>query len=128
MKRLPHRRKGYGLFLVIMALALVGIAMILMTDISGTMSFQTQQAKVTADSDNLQAGALDWAAHNAATLKQSIGKAVALDCASLEISGAAASVTPVETVGKQLRIRIETCCNQGKHTIRKHTQHLIDLP
>ena len=38
------------------------------------------------------------------------------------------SAAELNRIGKQLRVRIETCCNQGRNTVRKHTEHLVDLP
>lgn len=120
------RRKGYGLFLVIMALAFLGIAMILAANISNTMAFQSNQARLAADGDNLQASALAWAQAHADELKAQLGKPHSLDCAGLRASGGSATVTPVDLAGDKLRVRIETSCTLGRPPSRRSTLHVLD--
>ena len=118
-------RSGFGMILVMMGIGLVGLAMILMTSMSETLVFQARQARLDSDSDNLQASALAWADCNRSRLKPSPAQPVSLDCASLKISGAQASVAAVETAGNRLRVRITTVCGQGKYTLKRNLTYLL---
>ncbi len=128
MNMRAQHRNGFGIILVLMALSMVALAMVLLASMSQTLVFQARQARLESDSDNLQASALAWADRNRSRLTQSPGVPISLDCASLEISGAQASVAAIETVGSRLRVRVSTLCGRGKYTLRKNCVYPLAPP
>jgi hypothetical protein len=118
-------RNGFGLILVMIGISMVAFAMILLTSISQTIVFQARQARLESDSNNLQASALAWAQCNRSRLEQSPGQPVSLDCASLKIPGAQATVAAVGPVGNVHTVRISTFCGQAKYVLRKNCVYLL---
>lgn len=60
-----NNNKGYAFILLIFFIGIIGLEMVILTGISGSMAFQTDRAYLKACEDNLIASGLSWADINA---------------------------------------------------------------
>lgn len=87
------RNKGFVLFLVIAAIALVGVIMVVLTAGADTMVFQSDTAYLGAIERNLTASGLAWARLNARDVSpQAANRTVSLDVANMGVRGSSLTV------------------------------------
>jgi hypothetical protein len=88
-RRRAHDRRGFGLILVLIILAISGGALAMMAAQSGAMTHQTRRMTEDAWRQDLQASARAWAAlHPATDLAPGQVRWVELDASSLGLPGA----------------------------------------
>jgi hypothetical protein len=124
-----NRRRGAILTLVIVALGLMAVVMLVLTEGANTMLFQADAAYCRAVERNLTASALAWGQSQAAR-----GDAVAakeplvLDCDGFGDRRASLTVQFVRVGKDDAGIRIATSCSKGRHTLTESTDYAISRP
>ena len=113
------RRKGFGLMVVVMALTLVAIAMVVLTDGTVTMVRQSRRMLYEANRRNLEASALALVRREAAAAQD--GKLPLaernLDVSRLAIPSAGLGVEVLASGEGKTRVRITTTCLRGRNKI-----------
>jgi hypothetical protein len=126
MKRL--RQNGFVLILVIIAIAVIGIAMFVLTNIASTMQFQSHTVYLQACERNLLASGLAWAKENIQNESREIfDKVVELDVGKMDIRGSALDVTIGAPADSATEIEVNTSCSRGRQTLRGSAKYRIEL-
>jgi len=122
------KTEGFILVLVIVALSLVGVVMLVLTEGANTMLFHADRAYLEAVERNLTASGLAWARQRAAQ-----GDAVPLsaptqlDVSRLQGGQAALTVSFTRLDSAAASVRIETRCVKGRHAFKTSDEHVVDL-
>jgi preprotein translocase subunit SecF len=125
MKRL--RENGFVLLLVIIAIAVIGIAMFVLTNISSTMQFQSHTVYLQACERNLLASGLAWAKQNIQNESREIfDKVVELDVGKMDIRGSALDVTIGTAADSATEVEVNTSCSRGRQTLRGSGKYRIE--
>ena len=119
------REDGFALVLVVMAIALVGLEMFVLTGGSNTMLFQSNTAYLQACERNLVASGLAWAKRNIEDERSSAGT-VDLNVAAMNVRGATLSVTIGTPRDKEADVQINTSCSRGRLTLRHNDKYRIE--
>lgn len=110
-----HRRRGVGILLLVIVIALVGVALLMLTNAASHMTYQSRQVQADAYLVNIHESTVTWARQNPARLAAlAPGKSLTLDMASLGIADATATVELVKRDGNDSRIRITSVCTVNK--------------
>jgi len=122
------RRDGFVLVFVIVAIAVIGIQMVVLGDIVNTMQFQSQNAYLKACERNLLASGLVWAKENARKKSGDIfNKTIQLDMSKLNIRDSALDVTINIVSDEEAEVRIDTSCSRSRQTLKKTGKYRIEL-
>jgi type II secretory pathway pseudopilin PulG len=122
------KQNGFVLILVIVAIAVVGVQMSVLTDIANTMQFQSQNAYLKACERNLLASGLVWAKENARKKSSEIfDKTIRLDVSKLNIRDSALDVTINIASDEEAEVRIDTSCSRSRQTLRETAKYRIEL-
>lgn len=105
-------RNGYAIILAVVAIALVGAAVLVLVDTSDTLMFDSKLSYLHACQRNLCASGLAWVRQNPEKLGVS---SVRLDVEQLGVAGGTLMV-----VGKVsgAKVQINTQCGQGKMKLK----------
>lgn len=115
MKRL--RNRGFVLLFVIVAIALVGVIMIVLTTGSDTMMFQSDMAYLRAIERNLTASGAAWARQNVrGKSPETFNRTIILDLANMNIRGSSLTVGVGAPMDNQVEVQINTSCTRGRRT------------
>lgn len=126
MKRL--RNRGFVLLFVIVAIALVGVIMIVLTTGSDTMMFQSDMAYLRAIERNLTASGLAWARLNVLDKSpETFNRTVSLDLANVGIRGSSLTIAIGAATDKQVEVRINTSCARGRRTRDHAEEYMVQL-
>jgi len=120
------KRDGYALIAAVVAVALAGVAILVLSSGSNGLLIEADRAHAEACGRNLAASALAWARDNAAKLPPA-GQAgpVRLDAEALDIPGAAVDIVPLEPDGSLLRVRIDVQCRRGRINLKRSTTYVL---
>ena len=124
----PHRRRGMGIFLIIMAISLAGLALIFLAHGTSHLAFQSSQAQSDAYLTNIEESALTWAQHNGAklaTLQE--GDSLSLDITALKIPEGTAALEMVKRQGTEAKIRVKSFCLVHGHKMTRTTEQTTSL-
>lgn len=122
------KANGFVLLLVILALAVVAVEMFVLTNISGTMQFQSHSVYLKACERNLIASGLAWARQNIRNRGgQTAGEQVKLDTGELNILNSALDVAISMPSDREAEVRISSSCSRGRQTRRGGSIFKIDL-
>ena len=109
MKSQAMKRQGFTIVLVLAILALVGVALVVLADITDTLALESQRAYTNACQRNLTASGALWLAHNSEkTSKEALVKGIDLDAKDLH----GTSLRVSQTADGQPRITAE--CRSGR--------------
>jgi len=125
MKIKKTRQNGFIMLFVIAFLALIAIYMILLTNDSNTIIFQTNRAYLEACKQNLTASGLIWARKNIGT-KDISGNAVELDTADMNLKGAALSVAVSAVQKGKAQVKINTSCSKTRQRLTSAEKFTVE--
>ena len=124
MKQLT--RDGFVLILGIVAIALAGAAVLVLTGLASALLFDANQAYLEAYNRNLTASALVWAQHNRDELNDSSKtEQIQLDISHLNIPDGDLRITPLEPRKRTTRIQINTECRREAMKLKRSDVYLI---
>jgi hypothetical protein len=113
-----RRKRGTVLTLVIVAVMLVGVVMLVLTEGSNTMLFQADAAYLQAVERNLIASGLAWARERISSHAEVPGtEAVELSTAAFGLPNAKLVVRILGVQSSTAQVRIETSCHKGRRTL-----------
>jgi len=122
------KTNGFVLLLVILALAVVAVEMFVLTNISGTMQFQSHSVYLQACERNLMASGLAWARQNIQNKSgQTAGEQIRLDVSEMNILNSALDVTISVPSDQEAEIHISSLCSRGRQTRKGGSTFRIDL-
>ena len=122
------RERGFILLFVIMALIVVGIATLVLTDGANTMLFHADRAYLHAVERNLIASGLAWAGEKAAGRDVPIGEPVHLDVTAVGCREARLAVQFLEVHSGKAAVRIATFCRKGRCVLDTSRNFRIAIP
>ena len=128
MKMKKRRQNGFVLILVIIAIAVIGTQMFVLTGIANTMLFESNTAYLQACERNLAASGLAWAERNIKNQsRETFNKTIELDVTNMDIRNPALTVNIGTTKDKKAEVQINTSCTRRKRTIRHDDKYRIEL-
>ncbi|MFH1719483.1 MAG: hypothetical protein ABIF19_19190 [Planctomycetota bacterium] len=126
MKKL--KTNGFVLLLVIVAIAVVAVEIFVLTNIAGTMQFQSHTVYLQACERNLLASGLSWARQNIRNRSgETFDGKIELDVGKMNIRGSALDVTISMLSDQEAEIRISSLCSRGRQTRTGSGEFRIDL-
>jgi hypothetical protein len=140
MKRLKN--KGFVLVFVIIAVALIGAIMLVLTSGADTMRLQSDTAYLRATERNLAASGLAWARRTVGRLDgRTVGRLIVspshpltvpvrnqtmtLDVTNMGIRGANLTIAVATPIDNEVRVDISTSCTRGRRTQEHTSQYKI---
>lgn len=122
------RQNGFVLILVVVAIALIGAEMIVLTGSANMILFQSDTAYLQACERNLATSGLAWAKRNIkGEGKETFDRPVELDVSSMSIHGATLSVNIVTPKDEEAEVQINTSCSHERRTLRHSDKYRIRL-
>ncbi len=122
------RDNGFVFVMVIVALALVGAVMFVLSDGSKTMIFQSDGAYLRACRRNLSASGLAWVrTHAGKPNAMEVGEAVVLDVNDLGIRAGALSVTVVSATEDLVQVETATKAARRNRTESRELTYSVRL-
>jgi hypothetical protein len=122
------KQNGFVLVLVIIAIALVGVASYVLAGGTNTILFQSDTAYLQACERNLRTSGLAWAKQNIKNRNQeSFNRMIELDTANLGIRDSNLTIFISIARDKQAEVRINTSCSRAGHTFKRDNRYLIEL-
>jgi hypothetical protein len=122
------QQNGFVLILVVMAIALIGAEMIVLTGSANKILFQSDTAYLQACERNLATSGLAWAKRNIKNEgKETFDRPVELDVSSISIHGATLSVNIVTPKDEEAEVQINTSCSHDRRTLRHNDKYRIRL-
>ncbi len=107
------RRQGYTILMVLAILAMVGASLVVLADMTDSLSLESQKAYAAACKRNLTASGLAWLAHNRQQFsREDLAKGVDLDVKSLRQGQLRVGLLE----GGQCRITTE--CRSGRLVVK----------
>jgi hypothetical protein len=125
LKMKKTTKQGFVLVMVIVAIALTGMVMFVLSDGSRTMIFQTDTAYLNACRRNLVSSGLAWAKTNAGSTAE--GEMV-LDVNDLGVGDASLRVSLVSEPNEAPSIRIATSVSRRTRTLRDEATYAVIRP
>jgi len=119
------KTEGFVLVMVIVAIALAGMVMFVLSEGSRTMIFQTDTAYLNACRRNLVSSGLAWAKANAASAAE--GEAV-LDVNDLGVREASLKVSVVSDSNEAPGVLIATSVSRRTRTLRDEAVWPMETP
>ncbi|MHC4426804.1 MAG: hypothetical protein ACYSYV_12015 [Planctomycetota bacterium] len=122
------RENGFVLILVIIAIAVIGVVMFVLTNIASTMQFQSHTVYLQACERNLLASGLAWAKQNIQNKSGEIfDKTVELNVTEMDIRGSALDVTISIPSDEEAEVQINSSCSRGRQTLKGAGKYRIEL-
>jgi len=122
-------RKGFLLTFAIVALAMMGMVMYVLTDGCTSLLSRADAAYLQAVERNLTASGLAWAQAKIAAGGTATGaEPVELNTASFGARSAKLTITIVKMQADQGTIRVETSCAKGRRTLNARRDYTMALP
>lgn len=123
-----QRQNGFVLILVVVAIALIGAEMIVLTDSANKILFQSDTAYLQACQRNLVISGLAWAKRNIKDEgKETFNRSIELDVNSMSIHGATLSVNIGTPKDEETEVQINTSCSHDRRTLRQNDKYRIRL-
>ena len=122
------RQNGFILIFVIMAIALIGVMMTVLTGSANKIMFQSDTAYLQACERNLVASGLTWAKRNIKNeSKENFNRTIELDVTSMNISGATLSVNIDTPTDREAQVQIITSCTRIRRTLRHDEKYSVGV-
>ncbi len=122
------QQNGFVLILVVVAIALIGAEMIVLTSSANKILFQSDTAYLQACERNLVTSGLAWAKRNIKNEgKETFDRPIGLDVSSMSIHGATLSVNIVTPKDEEAEVQINTSCTHERRTLRHNDKYRIRL-
>jgi hypothetical protein len=119
--------KGLAMVLVITTIAMLGSAMLFLTNASNTMMFQANDAYLNACQRNLITSGTAWAKTNIQKEnEQYLNKLTELDVTEMNILNADLNVTINIAPNTQPNVRINTSCSRGRQNLKSDDTYIIE--
>jgi len=126
MKKL--KANGFVLLLVIEAMAVVAVEMFVLTNIAGTMQFQSHTVYLQACERNLLASGLAWARQNIRNKSgETFDGKIELDVGEMNVRGSALDVTISTKSDQEAEVRLNSSCSRGRQTRKGSGEFRIEL-
>jgi hypothetical protein len=118
MQMKTSRNKGFVLWLVIIAIGLIGAIMIVLTAGANTMMFQSDTAYLQAIECNLMASGSAWVRLNIrGKSPETFSRTVSLDLADMNMRGSSLTVGVGAPMDNRVEVQINTSCTRGRRTL-----------
>ena len=128
LKMKQTRQKGVALVLVIVAMAIIGLEMHVLSSGANTMLFQSDRAYLEACKRNLITSGLAWAKQNIRNnKKETFEKSVELDVGKLNIKDSTLIVTISVPTKKEPQAQINASCSRSRRTLKSDEKYQIRL-
>lgn len=122
------RKNGFVLVLVILAMAIIGATMLVLTAGANTMVFQSNTAYLQACQRNLVASGLAWAKQQIKSQsKENLDKTIRLDVTETDIRGSTLAVFIRIPTDKEPEVQINASCSRARRTLRHDDKYRIEL-
>lgn len=122
------QQNGFVLILLVVAIALIGAEMIVLTGSANKILFQSDTAYLQACERNLATSGLAWAKRNIKNEgKETFDRPIELDVSSMSIHGATLSVNIVTAKDEEAEVQINTSCSHDRRTLRHNDKYRIRL-
>ena len=119
LKMKKTRQKGFALVLVIVALAIIGLEMHILSSGANTMLYQSNRAYLEASKRNLISSGQAWAKQNIRNNNiDTFEKNVELDIGKLNIKDSSLTVTISVPPNKEPQAQINTSCSRSRLTFK----------
>ncbi len=120
------QRNGYVIILSVVAIALVGAALLILAGLANSLLFDANQAHVQACNRNLVASALAWAQHNRDRISDSSEtERIQLDIHQLNIPDGDLRITLLEPRKESPKLQIHTECRREAMKLKRSDIYLI---
>jgi hypothetical protein len=124
-----RNNKGFLLTFAIVALALMGTVLFVLTGGANAMLFHADTAHLQATERNLVASGLAWARLNiSADGTGAAAGPVSLDTEAFDSPNAGLTVQIMQVQANQATVRIATSCSKGRRTLTARRDYMLDLP
>lgn len=123
-----ERKNGFVLVLVILAMAIIGATMLVLSAGANTMVFQSNTAYLQACQRNLVASGLAWAKQQIKSQsKENLDRTIRLDVTETDIRGSTLAVLIRIPTDKEPEVQINASCSRARRTLRHDDKYRIDL-
>lgn len=123
-----ERKNGYVLVLVIVAMAIIGVTMLVLSTGANTMLFQSNTAYLQACQRNLVASGLAWAKQQIKSQsRENLERTIKLDVTEMDICGSTLAVFMRIPADKEPQVQINTSCSRARRTLRHDDKYRIEL-
>lgn len=120
------RQNSFALILVIVAIALIGVVVFLLTEDANTIVFQSDTAYLEAAERNLIASGLAWAKQNIKADQEGVFyKTIELGVTDLNIPDTNLSIVIGTGRDKEVEVEVSTSCSRGRRTFRHQDRYKI---
>jgi len=122
------RQKGFALVLVIIALAIIGLEMHVLSIGANTMLYQSNRAYLEASKRNLITSGQAWAKRNIRNnITEAFEKSIELDIDKLNIKDSSLTVTISVPTNKEPQAQINVSCSRSRQTFKSDKKYQIKL-
>ncbi|MDT8303071.1 MAG: type II secretion system protein [Sedimentisphaerales bacterium] len=122
------KQKGFALVLVIVAMAIIGLEMHVLSSGANTMMYQSNRAYLEACKRNLISSGQAWAKQNIRNNNVDIfEKSVELDIGKLNMKDSSLTVTITIPPDKEPQAQINTSCSRSRQTFKSDKIYQIKL-
>lgn len=123
-----ERKNGFVLVLVILAMAIIGATMLVLSAGANTMVFQSNTAYLQACERNLVASGLAWAKQQIKSQsKENLDRTIRLDVTETDIRGSTLAVLIRIPTDKEPEVQINASCSRARRTLRHDDKYRIEL-
>jgi type II secretory pathway pseudopilin PulG len=122
------KQKGFALVLVIVALAIIGLEMHVLSSGANTMMYQSNRSYLEACKRNLISSGQAWAKQNIRiNNRDTFEKTVELNVDKLNIKDSSLTVTITFPANKEPQAQIITSCSRSRQTFKSDKIYQIRL-
>ncbi len=123
-----ERKNGFVLVLVILAMAIIGATMLVLSAGAKTMVFQSNTAYLQACERNLVASGLAWAKQQIKSQsKENLDRTIRLDVTETDIRGSTLAVLIRIPTDKEPEVQINASCSRARRTLRHDDKYRIEF-
>ena len=119
---------GFVLIFVVVAIALIAVAMFVLTDDAKTMLFHSDTAYLEAVQRNLVVSGLHWAEHNLRDEPAEVfGRTTELDVTGMSVRPATLTITMDTPAKEAVHVQIDASCSRARRTLQHGGKYIIEL-
>ena len=123
-----ERKNGFVLVLVIVAMAVIGATMLVLSAGAKTMVFQSNTAYLQACQRNLVTSGLAWAKQQIKSQsKENLDRTIRLDVTETDIRGSTLAVLIRIPTDKEPEVQINASCSRARRTLRHDDKYRIEF-
>lgn len=121
-------QNGFILIYVVVAIALIGVMMTVLTSSTNQILFQSDTAYLQACERNLVSSGLAWAKRNIKNeSRENFNRTIELDVTSMKVGGAILSVNIDVRKDQEAEVQINTSCSRIRRILRHSEKYRIVL-